>query len=167
MPRPRRRSQRRRGPRAAEPVDLSRVAARLRELEQLKSRLGADAVVSAVRAGVAKLERNYCAGYRLRGTRETVCVLHLGKTKWRLVYSVDRSRRTAVVRLLGEHYMPSSVMSYLRADPSQGSPLSQRLSLDDVYREVVRVQSMDPTEVATMVREVRGVESTRWTPCCR
>jgi len=96
-----------------------------------------------------------------------VCVLHLGKTKWRLVYSVDRARRTAVVRLLAEHYLPSSVVAYLRADLSQGSPLSQALRWDDVYREVVRVQSMEPAEVAEMVSQVRGVESTRWTRCCK
>jgi hypothetical protein len=164
--RPRRQSQRRRGRRAAEPVDLSRVDARLRQLEHLKARFGADAVVNAVRAGVTLLEKNYCAGYQLRGTKTTVCVLHLGKTKWRLVYLVDHSRRTAELRLLAEHYLPSSVMSYLRADLAKGSPLSQKLRWDDVYREVVRVQSMDPTEVAAMVAEVRGVESTRWTPCC-
>ncbi len=116
---------------------------------------------------MARLEKNYCAGYQLRGTKETVCVLHLGRTKWRLVYSVDRSRRTAVVRLLAEHYLPSSVVSYLRADLARGSALSQALRWDDVYREVVRVQSMEPIEIAAMVAQVRGVESMRWAPCCK
>jgi hypothetical protein len=148
------------------PIDLSRVAGRVRQLERLKDELGADAVVKAIHAGVARLEENYCAGYQLRGAKETVCVLHLGKTKWRLVYSVDYSRRTAVVRLLAEHYLAASVTSYLRADFAKGSPLSQKLGWDDAYREVVRVQSMEPTEVAQMVNQVRGVESTRWTPCC-
>lgn len=166
MPRPHRRSQRRSGPRAAEPVDLSRVAGRLKQLEGLKTQLGADAVLSAINDGIARLKKNYCAGYQLRGTRETVCVLHVGKTKWRLVYSVDWARHAPVIRLVAEHYLAASAVSYARADFRQGSPLSQRLRWDDVYREVVRAQSMEPTEVAAMALQVRGVESTRWTPCC-